>query len=163
MSGMWDTAKGIEEQGREYYLELAGKEPDNGIAGVLRKLADEERKHYELFDSMEKRTGISPPAPSGIVTDAKQVFAGLSESFNETAALEDAVDMYEKALALEKKSIDYYGEALDKAGEQQQKEMLSFVRGEERKHERIVQSLLDFVRRPREWLENAEFTHLEEY
>jgi len=35
--------------------------------------------------------------------------------------------------------------------------------GKEKRHDLILENIIDFVNRPKSWLENAEWYHLEEY
>lgn len=163
MSTIWEKAKNIETEGREYYTKLAGESSREEVAGIFKLLAQEEQRHYDLFDSLEKHFEVGELPQSTAVKDAKDAFAKMASAFKAEDAVEDAETTYAKALELERNSIEYYNSILGQLDDGKQKEALKRIIGEEQKHERIVQGLLEFVRRPKEWLENAEFYHLEEY
>lgn len=68
-----------------------------------------------------------------------------------------------KAQEIEKKSQIFYLEKADEVNNPSQKEIFLKIADEEKKHYFILENILDFVSRPQNWLENAEWYHLEEY
>jgi len=75
--------------------------------------------------------------------------------------------MREKALALEKQSIALYEEQLPLLGEgpdtASQRSVLNSILAQEKGHADLIVSLMELNRYPGEWLENAEFYHIDEY
>ncbi len=69
--------------------------------------------------------------------------------------------IYNKALDVEQKSINYYNKISDK-GTEDQKGVVEKILAEEKKHYKIIGNIIDFVSRPRQWLDDAEWYHLEE-
>ena len=163
MSTIWEKAKDIETKGRDFYIELAGKSSREEVASIFKVLADEEQKHYDLFDSLEKQLEVGELPKSTSISDAKEAFARLASAFKTEDPVEDAESTYAKALELERTSVEYYNSILEQLDDGKQKEAVKTIIGEEQRHERIVEGLMEFVRRPKEWLEDAEFYHLEEY
>ena len=162
MADVFAIAKTIETEGRDHYRALAASTDNREIAGVFRYLADEEEKHYRLFDRMQKKLPAEPFDPSDVLQKAKAAFQSMSAAV-QTAGTGDAESAYRKALAFEQKSVDFYEKVLKDESAADQAGTIALVLGEERKHVRLVEALVDFVRRPKEWLENAEFNHLDEY
>ena len=76
-----------------------------------------------------------------------------------------ATAAYRRALDIEDKSIHFYQQKAEEADDPITKNLLQRLAREEQKHLRIMQTLVDFISKPEpgNWLENAEWHHLEEY
>jgi rubrerythrin len=153
----------LEQQGRDYYLELAQKTPLPTLAGIFKFLAGEEQTHYEQFFALTKKVRPDPLPSSSALENAQQVFSKMSAVFSAKEPLEDYVDAYKKAVDFEQKSIDYYQTALAQKLENDQCAVFTYIVKQERAHLALMENLVEFVRRPKEWLENAEWNHLDEY
>jgi rubrerythrin len=158
------TAKGIEEEGIEFYSNLASNTTIKQLSGIFNFLAEEERRHLEIFTAMENKENIPVFDGMNIITKAKELFDTLSGQFEtmETNSF-DRIETYKKARELEDKSIAFYKSELEKIGNIEQADILHRIIREEEAHAALITSMLDFQQRPQEWLENAEWTHLEEY
>lgn len=163
MADVWEFAKDIEVSGKEYYEKLADESAIEELSGVFTFLAGEEQRHYEIFDAMEKGLPAPELKHSGALQNAKDAFNSLASSLQVSEVIEDSESAYQKALGFEQKSIDLYQKALVDAKDDQQKAALEFIINQEKKHYRIVEAMMEFVRRPKEWLENAEWNHLDAY
>jgi rubrerythrin len=163
MSDIWQEAKDIETKGKAYYEQLAAQTPVEEVKSVLKMLAGEEQKHYDLFDSMQKGMPPEAAAAADVGKIAKEEFTKIAKEFRIPTGLSDAEEAYRKALSIEQASISYYSELLGKIDDKLQQSAIETVISEEKRHEKLVLGLVEFVRRPKEWLENAEFYHLEEY
>ncbi len=160
------VAKEIEQQGCNHYNALADNESTRELAGIFRFLAAEEIRHFQIFDAMEKKTALPTIETTDVVAYAKKTFQSLSQQFkNSEGSFTDYEEVYEKALQFENKSIELYTNALDQnlfKGEVEQQVLLDIIR-QETIHAKLLKSLMEFLRHPGEWLENAEFFHTEEF
>lgn len=158
---IFDFAIQMEQDGRQYYLDLAGQTAHQGLQTILTTLADDEQKHARMID--QSRTGYCGVSETTVLATARNVFQQARE-FGEAVDLSgNEAAMYRHAMELEQKSISFY---LDRADQQDQPELKQLLKGladEERKHYRLLEGLVDFVTQPDRWLEDAEFTHLTEY
>jgi rubrerythrin len=161
---MYSFAKAIERKGAEYYRKLANETDLNEIKGVFEHLAVEEDNHYKIFEAMEcgNTTGIEGTANSAI-EKAKNVFATLARGAQVPVTLKDSVAAYKKGLELENESIVYYRKARETAPDASQKKIIDMIIEQERSHARLMKSMIEFVNRPAQWLENAEWYHLDTY
>jgi rubrerythrin len=66
-------------------------------------------------------------------------------------------------MVLEQRSISFYLDRAEQVEHTEQKALFLQLADEEKKHYRLLQDLADFVRRPKAWLENAEFCLFEDY
>lgn len=166
--GMLDFAKEIEMKGFQHYSELAKTADTKEISSIFGYLAKEEKRHYKIFDSWQRNVNIPPLGKSNILRNSKLAFRKLAKHFNTLGvSAVNRDDAYGKALSFENKSIDLYTNALNKITDnvefEEQGNMLKVIIDQEKKHARLITALMEFQRHPGEWLENAEWNHLDEY
>ena len=158
---IYDFAIQMEKDGEAYYREIAEKTEDIGMKKIFTMLADEEVRHAEVLTEMKSR---SPElGETKLLSDVKNIFARMQEEKDYPDINTSQVDMYKKARELEEKSKDFYLEKSNEADDPVYKEVLLKLADEERLHYSILEAIIDFVSRPDSWLENAEFTKLEDY
>jgi rubrerythrin len=163
MSSVWETAKSMEKQGMEFYRAQAAAAPNAELKGVFNLLADEEKTHYEFFERIKKKMPAGGVGPSDTIGKVKEAFAAMTAGFATPDVLKTAATVYHKALGMEQGAVEFYSAALSTAKGPAEKKALEAVIEEEKRHVRIFESLLDFVARPDLWVENAEFSKIEEY
>jgi rubrerythrin len=158
---IFEFAMKMEKDGENFYRELSAKTNNRGLKTILNMLADEEVKHYNIFAQIASEKMELGDAP--VLSRAKNIFQEMKDS-GEGLDLEGTqVDLYHQAQEMEKKSRDFYNEKAAEVDNPYQKQMLEKIAIEENKHFQLLGAIADFVGRPETWLEDAEFTHLEEY
>lgn len=73
------------------------------------------------------------------------------------------IELYKKAQVIEKTTETFYLEKAAIVTDECQKHIFHKVADEEKKHYLTLENIIEFVSRPAQWLENAEWYHLEEY
>jgi rubrerythrin len=158
---IFEFAVEMERDGEKLYRSLAAKSPDKGIQVIFNGLADDEVKHARIIRELQKN--VSPKmAKTTILRDAKSVFAGMAVTKGFQAAGGDQLALYKMALDLEKKSREFYQAQAD-AAQTDSKAIFTQLAGEESQHMFLLENMIEFISRSTTWLENAEFTHLDEY
>jgi rubrerythrin len=161
---VFDYAMQMEKDGENYYRDLAGRCPTEGLKNILNLLADDEVGHYNTFKALkEKKPGDI--AGTVILTDAKNIFARMKEKEEETRfkfAISE-IELYKKAIDIEKKSEAFYKEKAAEMDNSEAKKIFLKIAEDERKHQYLLKNMIEFLSRPKTWVENAEFHHLEEY
>lgn len=159
---IYEFAMKMEKDGEAFYRETARTCGNKGVATILTMMADDEVKHYNAFKLM--RDNNDPVlADSLILDDAKNVFEELSENSGSLDLDVSQVDLYRQAQDVEKRSEEFF---LEKAGEVESeihRKMFTKIAKSEREHYKLLGHIIDFVNQPNEWLENAEWHHMEEY
>jgi len=151
----------MEKDGEAFYREMASKTTNTGLSNILEMLAEEEVKHYEAIKAIQ--TGKRIMAETDVLTRAKNIFERIRD-FGETANIDaDQIHLYHQAMDIEKQSEDFYLDRADQVEEAGQKELFLKLAAEEKKHYFLLENIIDFISRPKSWLENAEFCHLEGY
>lgn len=159
---IFDYAMSMEKEGEAYYRDFEKRIDNEGLKKILTWLADEEVKHYNIFVEMKENKNPLV-AKTNLLKNAKAVFEKMSKSKKPFDFNSSQPDLYRKAQQLEKKTIDFYLQKSEEVERQKQKELLVKIAEEEKKHYFLLDNIIEFITRPEIWLENAEFTHLEEY
>jgi rubrerythrin len=160
---IYKYAMKMEKDGENYYRELANKTEDIGLQNILKMLADEEVRHYNIIEQMMKSKASAELAETGILKKVKNIFIkikGKNLVFNFDLP---QINFYRKAQEIEEKSYKFYIEMSDKVEVESQRKVFLKLAGEEKKHMFLLENLVEFVSRPETWIENAEFNHLDDY
>ena len=74
-----------------------------------------------------------------------------------------AKSIWEEAREVEKKAEEFYREKGDEVGDEKQKRILNRIADEEHRHWITMENVIQFLDRPQQWLEDAEWSNLEDY
>jgi len=158
---IFDYALQMEKDGERFYREIAQKTSIRGLQTILTMLANEEVRHYRAIERMKQDN--YQITESAILDDAMNIFSEMEVRDERFEGVQEQTGLYAKAQEIEKKSQQFY---LDKARETDkhgQAELFERLAKEQEKHYFLLQEIIDFISRPEQWLENAEWHHLEDY
>ena len=159
---IFDYAMQMEQDGEAYYRELANKCQLQGLKKILNMLADDEVGHYNTFKKLKEGADAEVSA-SGVLGNAKNVFQEIKDTETGFDFDVSEIDLYNKAIEIEKKSEDFYREKANEVEQPGIKDILLKIAEDEKKHRFLLKNTVEFISRPKTWIENAEFHHLEEY
>ncbi len=159
---IYEFAMQKEEMSENYYRDLANKCESKGLQRIFTMLADEEHKHYQMVQEMEKK-GKPEIGETSVLSDAKKVFERMRDEREQLGCEIEQLELYKDARKFEKESEDYYREKAEEVEDEFQQGFFKKMADEEHKHFMMVENIIQLVQRPERWLENAEWTHLEEY
>jgi len=159
---IFEYALQMEKDGERFYRQIAEKAGSTGIKTIVTMLADEEVKHYKAIERI-RQSGSGQMPETNILDDARNIFVQMKDERDEFAADQEQVELYQKARQIEKRSQQFYEEKAGQAARTDQRQLFEQLAAEEAKHYFLLGNLIDFVSRPKQWLENAEWNHLEEY
>jgi rubrerythrin len=151
----------MEQDGEQYYRQLAARTAHPGIQGVFNQLADDEVKHAQAIQHIQQEAG--PFVETTVLENAKNVFQQIKDFGGDFDISGDEESAYRQAMELEQKSISFYLDRFDQVEDPGQKGLFEKLAEEEKKHYHLISNLIDFVASPKTWLEDARFTHLDEY
>ncbi len=157
---LFDVAIRMEEEGAKFYRELAQKTTSEGFKSIFTMLAEDEDRHKATFEAMKSNTSI-PASTSDASVRATKIFKQFSKDdfLNE----EKQLAVYEDALEIELKSIEFYSEQHDLVSDVKQKRALAKIIEEERRHYDLIDDIIVMVERPETWVEHAEFGVRDDY
>lgn len=162
---IFEYAMKMETDGRDFYLEQAQKTQQSQFRKIWEQLADDEQKHYNIFKAL--RDGQPAHYDEGtattILASTMNVFEEMKASgknFSFTGEVEKA---WVEAREVERKSEDFYRDKAKQVDTEAKRQILHRIADEEHKHYVTLDNVIQFLRRPMDWLENAEWHHMEEY
>jgi len=157
---IYEFAMQMERDGERFYRNLADSSSSQGMSRILTSLADDEAKHYVIVKEMAE--GVEPDMDkTTVLADAKSVFAQMQGTSLDLGGLQ--VEVYRQAQEIERQSREFYKEQADQATQASAKAILLEIADEEQRHYFLLDRIVEFIDRPRTWIENAEFNHLDEY
>lgn len=152
----------MEKDGEDYYRNLAAKAGNKGIENIFLALANAEAKHYQAF--LQLRDGLSiPSSDEDILSHAKSIFQKMKLDQDPLNVQDDQVEAYKKARQIEKESKDFYLQKATELSNPIEKELCLKLAEEEMQHYILLDAMIDFISKPYTWLENAEWSHLDDY
>ena len=159
---IFEFAKEKEKYAKEFYRDRAAKSPDKGLAEIFLLLANEEEKHFDLIEKMQAEVPAEL-AETTVLSDAAAIFEKIREGAKKFSFDRSELELYKEAQKIEQNARDYYLDKADQVEVQAQKDIFIKLAEEEKKHYFLLDNIIDFVSRPQQWLENAEFHHMEDY
>ena len=158
---IFEYAMQMEKDGENYYRQLVEKVNNKGIQTILTMLSGEEVKHYNVLVKIQSQK--PEMAETTILADARNVFEQMKEDNEKFDIDVGQRELYKEAQKIEERSRSFYLEKANEVTEEYQKELFLKLAKEEKKHYFLLESIIEFVSRPENWLENAEWYHLDEY
>lgn len=159
---IFEFAMKMEKDGENYYRELAQGTDDKGLKNILNMLADDEVKHYKIFDELKKNEKPEM-AQTQVLSNAKNVFSELKEKDVTFDHDMPQKELYEKAQKVERQSQEFYEQKSREADDPYHKEILLKIADEEKRHFFLLENIIQYISKPQQWVDNAEFHHLDEY
>lgn len=145
----------MEKDAEALYRKMAENAPVEGIKKVLLMLAEDEVRHRVAIEQLQKKMAVGPAQGSAL--EIKTVFDELKKDASITNITMDAAEDYEKAVEIEQRGLDFYKEKFEGAEDPESKKLFEVLMRQESYHLHTTKNLLDMVRRPDWWVENAEF------
>ena len=159
---VFDFALEFEEEHQSFYEDMIEKTENEGLKKVFSDLLEQEKKHVEIVKQLKQEKKVEY-VESNILPRAKKAFKEISSDLPDNVLPDDQVDIYKKAREMEQRTYDFYSEKAEKAELKYVKEAFKQLAREEKKHENIMNNLVDFVDKPNTWLDDAEWYHIEDY
>jgi rubrerythrin len=150
-----------EKFAENYYRSAAKKMKNEGLQRICILLAEEEVQHYKWIEKMKSQQ--PDVVESDVLSKSKEIFAGMKESKDTFGICESQIELFEKAQEFEQNSKSYYEEKAKQVDDPKQKEIFAQLAQQENKHFILLENVIEFLKKPEFWLENAEFYHIDEF
>lgn len=162
---IFEYAMKMEEDGRALYLEHAEKTKSPRLKSILVELAEDELKHYNLFMAMRdgKAAKYEEGSTTKILSSVKNVFQAMKAEGEDLPTNGDDRALWDKARSIEKESEKFYREKAGEVDDDNQKNILNRIADEEHRHWVALDNVIGYLDRPKQWLEDAEWSNLEDY
>jgi rubrerythrin len=160
MDDVLDFAMQMEKDGKKLYQDAATRCGDKGLQSIFNLLADAEQEHYDLLRAMKR--GVDPTTTlTDVFAGTKNLFQQMADRGEELNLKAAQMDIYKKACDIERRATDFYREKAKAAKGKDQIALLLALAAEEEKHVRIVENIIEFVSRPMQYLDDAEWNNME--
>ncbi len=162
---VFDYAMKMETDGRDFYLEHAEKVTTPELKQILLQLADDELKHFNIFKAMRDRgtAEYQEGQKTLILETVKNIFETMRKQKMEFTFAAGAVQIWKEAREVEKNTETFYREKAKEMDNESHKHIWNRIADEEHRHWITLENVIQFLDRPKHWLEDAEWSHLEEY
>ena len=153
---IYEYAMKLEKDGESFYRELAEKIEDKGIKSIFIMLAEEEIKHYIIFEKMNKQQSFTTQHSTHLIKHTLALFRKMREENPHFSFSRSYIESFRSALRTEENSYKFYMEKGNMLEDGKQKEAFLRIAEEEREHMILLQNLLTFAMDPVTWIENHE-------
>jgi rubrerythrin len=151
-----------EKFSEDFYRDLAGRTRNKGLRTIFDMLAGEEAHHRQVIERIKAKIPAKL-TETNVLSNAVDVFERMKKGIDKFAFTATDLEAYKKARDMERQSRDFYLQKADELEDNCQKGVFTKLADEEKKHLLLLENIIEFVSRPQQWLENAEFFHLDEY
>lgn len=150
----------MELDGKKYYLDLVDKADNRGVKVIFNIMAQEEQAHFDILKGL--KSGIELESESQVLDVAKNIFEMMFET-KDKVNINLSTDALIHVLKMEKESIQFYEEQVNKTDNALEKKTFKKLVQEEQKHYSLVENLLDHISGGLiSGIVSAEFQQLEE-
>lgn len=162
-TNVFDYALEFEKDSENYYRDLAGKTKQSGLKKILLMLAEEEVKHYKKVEELSKNVKIDI-SDSQILMNAVSIFTEIKKNKLSVDDVKTSqAELYRKAQVFEKDSEKFYTDRANESDDPETKGILLHLAKQEHNHFVLLENIIQFISRPDQWIEDAEFNHMTEY
>ncbi|OSS41411.1 Rubrerythrin [Desulfurella amilsii] len=155
-----DYALAFEEDGKKYYNEQSLRSKRDEIRSLFLMLASDEDRHYKIIEKFKE--GVYEYLPTQTFKNMPTLFNNLKNQNIDLSGSEDLLKVYDEAIKIEIKSRDFYKQSALESNNSKEREILEIISNEEDKHRIILENLMEFTRKGKEWVESAEFSHIDQ-
>lgn len=162
---VFEYAMKMETDGRQYYLDHAEKAQTPELKRILLELADDELKHYNLFKSLRdgQAAEYKVSEKTTILSTVKNVFEQMKSRNKDYKFPADSNKLWVEAREVEKKAEEFYRQKANEVTQAHEKSILISIAEEEHRHWVTLDNVIHFLDRPKNWLDDAEWSNIQEY
>ena len=144
----------MEQEGRKYYLETAAKMTNSFAGRMFLSLAEDERRHEQIFRQMAREEGVRPGEldeidPEGPIKRIRVIFREVAR--DAAVLVADDIEALKVAMKMEEEAFRFYSQTAGETGSPTEKEILEKIALEENEHFRILDDTLLYLTDPVKW------------
>lgn len=155
------VAMQMELDGQAFYEKGAAATDNPELKKVLLTLAEEEQKHFQVFQQMAEGNLSEAAASLGEKSETpnviKSVFQQMVDDGVESLGGDDVRALWEAASVIEEKTEAMYREAATNETDNERRVLLEKIADEEKSHIYLVDNMLSFVKDPSSFLASAQY------
>ncbi len=156
---VFDVAMKMEIDGKAYYEKLANQTDLPGLQTIFRSLAEDEQKHFEIFQAMKDRRDLPDLKEGTSLAYVRNIFENLPLPEVALKNVKDSLAAYQHAMDVEAESQRFYEKAATEETAPQLKETFLKIAAEEKQHFDILENIYHFINAPNQYLAGAEVSN----
>jgi rubrerythrin len=156
----YEYAMKLEKEGEVLYRQLAQDANHEGLSKIFTMLANEEVKHYNMFDKLAKRSKDITVPKMEVFKKAKEIFTEMEKDSVAYTFEDQQIDFYRRAIKTEDKAYEQYMAKANEVTDPEQKEIFIKIAEEELKHKELLENVLEYIEHPAQYIESAEFNNI---
>lgn len=147
----------------ERYQQLADScVSHEGIRRILINLTNDHKQHIKALADINNELKKEIPATE-VFKEIRIYFENIKNKKNPYSCDSDQLQLYLEALTLIQKKIKLYIETANAMEQEKDRNVVQKIVADEQRHAFVLENIIAMVRRPENWIENAEFNQLDEY
>jgi len=146
----------------DFYKKLAEKTTNKGLKRILELLYEEECRHCEAIAYLADNNSATVSQVDDI-PDYKGLLRKIKATVEKSSIDSSELELYQDAREIELESIEFYMAQTQQSKDAKRRDLFERLAQQEKHHYLLIDNILEFVSIPQQWLENAEFTHSEDY
>jgi len=166
----FNTSIKMEEEGRAFYIKVAGKSKNEYGKRVFEALADDETRHIaaikQFCDTMsknDKTPELYAAMPRHKNIKERLIFGkDKSELLKSVRPDADELKAYEIAMGMENDGYNFYKKTLEETKDPNARELYKFLLSEEEAHFELISSTYEYLKDPKSWFVKEERPIVEE-
>ncbi len=161
------TAIQMEIDGKEFYLKASEASSNELGAKLLKKLAEEEDIHREVFEGIYEKISASKGWPEDKIhhdggKGLRNIFSkAVEEMKTDVKTLTAEIDAVQKAMDMENKTYDFYKSRGAKAAYDTEKQFYQALAGQEEEHHKVLLDYYEFLKDPAAYFVQKEHPSLD--
>lgn len=157
-----DYAMQIELEGERLYRSFAKKSSSEELKTLFNWLADSEVNHYKIFMDMKSHS-INSIEDDTLLKDIDNILCHVKEKNSKADFKFHQADIYSDILDIERKMACFYEQKAEESKDVKLKEVFHRIAQEEKRHQYIVENLIEFVNNPEIWLKEDKLKEILSY
>lgn len=162
---IFDFAMQLEKEGLAFYRRQASLAKDKKLREILLTLADEEKRHFELFQKLRDGSvepgSITESSQSSSLARVKEIFRELTSDYKSAILQTNALDIWNEALRMEERAEAYYTEQAARQKDSNNKKIFEVIAKEERNHVHMISGVISFLKFPADFSDSIQFRNFQ--
>ena len=152
-----NTAIKLEEDGKAFYLEVAGKTKNALVKGMFESLAKDEEKHVVWLGELAEADVDLTAHSKSLYEQLKKIYADAPEEVKAAAEQSaDDIEAAEKAMEMERQAVENYKNWAETCEDQAAKDLCLKLSDFELYHFKALQNAIQYLQNPQEWFVEEE-------
>jgi rubrerythrin len=157
-----EQAMQMELDGKAFYEKAAGETNDPGEKRILITLAEEEERHYRIFEQIKNDhpdSAAEEAANRGeTVAVTKNIFQQMAEQAPSKEFGQGAQRVWREAIRIEEKSEEFYRQQATRETDETRRQLWNRIADEEKNHIYLIANMISFMADPESFVQSARYS-----